>query len=130
MHGTPAYTLTGLIARVGLYLSHMHMHSMQVHRLHLESTHAQKRSNAKKIEPTETVRHAIGALQGASPSASNAPYVEFLIWALPLGTAAADTANCTVAAVCTGSTALGVLSICTQEDLQTVFAMLKQFLIR
>ena len=33
----------------------------------------------KKIEPTETVRHAIGALQGASPSASNAPYVEFLI---------------------------------------------------
>ena len=25
MHGTPAYALTGLIAKVGLYLSHMHM---------------------------------------------------------------------------------------------------------
>ena len=46
-------------------------------------------------------------------------------WALPVGAAAADTANCTVAAVCAGSTALGVLSICTQEDSQTVFAMLE-----
>ena len=46
-------------------------------------------------------------------------------WALPVGTAAA---NFTVAAVCARSTALSVLSICTQEDLQTVFAMLKYFL--
>ena len=40
----------------------------------------------------------------------------------------ADTANCPVAAVCTGSTASSVLSMCTQEYLQTVFAMLKHFL--
>ena len=32
-------------------------------------------------------------------------------WALPVGTAAADTANCTVAAVCARSKALGVLAV-------------------
>ena len=49
-------------------------------------------------------------------------------WALPVGTAAADTANCTVAAVCARSTAWGMLTICMQADVQTAFAVLKQCL--
>ena len=51
-------------------------------------------------------------------------------WALPVGTAGTTrgTAHCTAAGLCAGSTALSVLSICTQEDLHTLFALLKHVL--
>ena len=67
----------------------------------------------------------------ASPNKANVESYDGSSWTevADVSSAAADAANCTVVAACTRSTVLTMLSICMQEDLQTMFAMLKQFLI-